>query len=312
MILKMNKFDFITLNSRNMKKVTIYSILIFLLYTSLLNAQVSGNEVYNQSYSSSYDKVLSFDKLYLTDSTFIVKANILNNVIADNYVAVFGLAEESNTLEDCNNKIEKRIAAFILRLRKLGINAEDVYTDLTTQNKIYDYKITDKVAEEYLQGFEIKKNVIIRFKKIKDLEEICIVATDFQIYDLVKVDYLVDDINKIYTQMFHEAVQLINQKKDLYVGATNIKLYPGSQIYGESFYHYTPNQLYKSYNAYESGRVSGYNKSYTVKDIRKSQTYYYNKINYSGFDKVINPSVTEPPIEFILSLAIKYEIKNTK
>lgn len=296
-----------------MKTFGVICCFIFLMPLHHLLAQVSGNEAYDQSYSSSYNiNQQNFQKLYLTDSTFIIQANVLYNIIADNYVAVFGLSESSITLEDCNNKIEKRISGFISRLQKLGIPPEDVYTDMTTQNKIYDYKITGKVAEEFLQGFEIKKNVIVRFKKIKDLDEMCIAATDFQIYDLVKVDYLVSDINKIYTKLFQTAMEVINQKKNLYQSAASMKILTSSQIYGENFQSYTPNQLYKSYNAFESGKVYNYNENYTVKDIRKSKTFYYNKINYSGFDQVINPSVTEPAIEYILQLAIKFQIEKPK
>lgn len=295
-----------------MKTKILFVIATLLLLVSTINAQVSGNSVYSQNYNSTNTKLQTVDKLFLTDSTFIIQANVALNVIADNYVAIFGVAEQSATLVECNDKIEKRIQSFITDLSKLGITQTDIYVDMTTQNKIYDYKMSSSIAEEYLKGFELKKNVIIKFKNIKDLEKMVLSASTFQIYDLVKVDYNVTDINKIYTQLFQTATEIINQKKGLYVSATNAKLSSVSQIYGDEFYSYSPSQLYKSYTAYEGSDVYGGYNSYTKKDLRKSVTYYYDKINYSGFDKVINPIVTEPSVEFILTLQIKFQIEKSK
>jgi len=179
---------------------------------------------------------------------------------------------------------------------------------MTTQNKIYDYKVNGNIAEQYIKGFEIKKNVIVKFKSLKTLDKMVIAAETHQIYDLVKVDYEVIDINKIYTHLFLSATEIINQKKGLYVSVTNAKLYPVSQIYGESYYSYYPQQRYKSYSAYESSDVLDDYGSLKKKLLRKSKTYYYDKMNYSGLDKVINPSVTEPAIEFILTLQVKFQI----
>lgn len=289
---------------------------IFLITTLLLSigftliAQHSGNNVYGQN--NSIEKKQTLDKLYLTDSTFIIEANILANIIADSYVITFGVNEESTTVKDCNEKIEKRIQGFVAELNKQGYSENDVYIDMTTQNKIFDYKTTGNIAEQYLKGFEIKKNVIIKLKNIKELDKILISASNYQIYDLVKVDYIVTDIAKVYNQLFQSATEIINQKKAMYISTTNAKLSSTSQIYSEQFYSYYPNQLYKSYTAYESGDVYNNYSNYTKKDLRKSTTFYYDKINYSNFDKVISPSIIEPAVEFVLTLQIKYQNEKSK
>ena len=289
-------------------KIFIWGILTQLSIST--NAQQGGNFLYGQNYNQTFGKESATDKRFLTDSTFTIEGSVLMNVIADSYVATFGVAEESTTLKDCNEKIEKRIQGFTAELLKLGVAQTDIYIDMTTQNKIFDYKMNGNVAEQFLKGFELKKNVIVKFKKIIDLDEMVISASNFQIYDLVKVDYVVDDINKYYVQLFQSAMEIINQKKGLYVAATSAKLLPTSEIYGESFYSYYPSQLYKSYTAYSSSEVYDYNT--TKKDMRKSPTYYYDKINYSGFDKIINPIVTEPTVEFVLTLQIKFQIEKAK
>jgi uncharacterized protein YggE len=297
-----------------MKSNLIIFLLLFITSNYPAYAQISGNEAYNKGYNySSSNRSGDLERLYINDSSFIINAKVLYNIVADSYVAVFGLSQESTNLKDCDAKIEERIEGFSASLQKAGISPENIYTEMTTQNKIYDYKLNGNLAEEYLQGFEIKKNVIVRFKNIGYLEKMIILAADRQIYDLVKVDYIVEDIDKVYTKLFQSAMEVINQKKLLYTSATNMKILPNSHIYAENFYCLNPNQLYKSYKAYESGDIKlPYNSSYQIKDIRKSQTFYYDKTDYSGFDKVINPSVTEPAIEYALELEIKYDLDNQK
>ncbi|MBK9981765.1 MAG: SIMPL domain-containing protein [Saprospiraceae bacterium] len=286
--------------------------LISLLFCTIwltVYGQQSGNSVYGQGYTKG--KMPGKETLYLSDSTFIIEASVLQNVIADGYVATFGLAEEATTLKECNEKIDKRIKDFTSQLTKMGVAKTDIYVDMTSQNKVYDYKITGEVAEEYLQGFELKKNVIVKFNHISDLDQMVIMASNLEIYDLVKVDYIVNDLNAIHTQLLTAASEIISQKKTLYAALTNAHLSPTAEIYGDQFYSFYPDQLYASYQAFESGNISGsgYNNTYTTKDARKSATYYYDKINYSGFDKVINPYVTEPAVEFVITLQIKFEIE---
>jgi uncharacterized protein YggE len=296
-----------------MKSKLLIILLIFVISYYPTNAQISGNEAYNKNNYSSSDESGNRVKLYLNDSTFIIRANVLYNIIADSYVAVFGISQESSNLKECDTKIEERIEGFSASLQKLGINPDNIYSDMTTQNKIYDYKINGNLAEEYLQGFEIKKNIIIRFKNIGYLEKMLIIGANYQIYDLVKVDYIVEDINKVYTKLFQSALEVINQKKLLFINATNMKVLPNSQIYSENFYCLSPNQLYKSYKAYESGDMKlPYNSPYQIKEIRKSQTFYYNKMDYSGFDKVINPGITEPAVEYALELELKFDLDKQK
>ncbi len=295
-----------------MKRTTTLLHLALLLLSPVIHAQLSGNSVYGKNYNENYpaERNRHSKMTYLTDSTCAIEADVLLNVIADAYVVTFGVSEEAATVKECSENIEKRIAGFVSELNKMGY--PDSYIDMTTQNKVFAYTTNGNVAEQYLKGFEIKKNVIIRLKSIKALDKLVIAASNYQIYDLVKVDYIVTDMGKVYGQLFQAATEIINQKKALYLGITNIRLAPNAQIYGEQFYSYYPDQLYKTYTAYESSEVySNYN-NYVRKDLRKSATFYYDKINYSGFDKVINPTVTEPAVEFVLNLQIKYQIEKNK
>lgn len=289
-----------------MKVKKVIVLLIFLLI-SKLNAQVSGNSA-QKNYQRNQIGFLEPQKLFITDSTFIVQANILKNVVADNYVAVFGVNEKANSLKESNENINKRITNFISDLVKMGINKNDIYVDMTTQTRIYDYKIKEEVATQYINGFEIKKNVILKFKKIADLDKMVICASNYAIYDLIKVDYLVSNEEEVYSNLFEIAKSTIEKKKNLYVSATNVKLDTSSQIFGEKFYSQSPQESYNSYTSNLSSTYTNDNSYNKRLDLVKTPTYYYDKLNYSGFDKIINPVVTEPVVEYVLSLQIKFKI----
>lgn len=284
--------------------------ILLLIGSNALMAQHSGNMVYGDDLPARMRS--SIQKSYLTDSTFIIEANVLMNVTADSYVVTFGVTDSAATMQESNIRITKRLDGFINALSKLNIAQKDIYVDMTTQNKLFDYRVKGNTAEQYLKGFEIAKNVIIRIKDIKDLDNLLVTASGYQIYDLVKVDYIVNDVNKVRNQLFKLATDEINEKKDLYIAATQARLLPVSQIYGEEFYSYYPAQLYKSYTAQNSGKVYSEYDRFVKKDLKNSTTYYYDKVNYSGFDKIINPSVIEPAVEFVLGLQIKFQIEKVK
>ncbi len=285
------------------------TILLLLFLGNTLFGQISGNSVIDQNYTNLRQPVTT--KIYLTDSTFVIQANVLANIIADSYVAVFGVSESAKSLADANTNIDKRIQAFISALTKSGIAKDDIFVDMTTQTQLADYKITGNYAEQFISGFEQKKNVIVNFTGIQDLGNLVTLASGFEIYDLVKVDYIVNDITPVYSKLFEAAMEIINTKKKLYLSATGLKLLPASQVYGESFTGYYPNQMYKSYTPNVTSELYTYydDSKFRKKDLKKNTTYYYEKVSHSYFDKVLNPVVTEPAVGFVLTLQIKYEVE---
>lgn len=288
-------------------RISFWGILLFSALTTF--GQVGGNQVFNREHRER-PATPQAEKIFLTDSTFFIRASILKNVISDSYVATFGVVESAKTLKEANTQIDDRIQKFIFALKKIGVLHADIYVDITTQTRILDYKTDGNYAEQFISGFEQKKNVIVKFKEIKDLDKMVIAASEFEIYDLIKVDYIVDDPNKIYTELFQTAMELLNNKKDLYVKTTNIKLKKSPKISSESFYYLTPSKLYQSYTPKNiSTDYEDYSSNRKKKTLQISTTYYYDNIDYSTFDKVINPIITEPSVEFILLLQLKFDIE---
>lgn len=281
---------------------------LFICTSVHLFAQHSGNHLTDNN--NAYTSQPGVNRLYLSDSSFVIQAKVMTNIIADTYVITFGVTEYAKTLKEANTQIDQKITKFIAALKSgFGGQVSDVYVDMTTQTQVSDYKVNGNYAEQFVSGYEQKKNIIFRLKSVRDLDKIVTLASEHDIYDLAKVDYIVTDINSVYTQLFQAATDIIQSKKMMYAKATNVEIKRSSQIYGESFYSFSPAQLYKSYTPNVSKEYVDYGNFSKRKDLRKNTTYFYDHINHSGFDKVINPIVTEPTVEYILVLQIRFDIE---
>lgn len=288
-------------------KKTIYSILIYIISFSGFG-QMSGNAVYG---SSNYYKENQNQRGFnLTDSNLSFTVKVMMSKKADAFTIIFGLNEESETVESCNSKINKRINDFINSLGKIGIKKQDTYSDFISQNKIYDYSVTNNKAEQFEKGFEIKKNIIISVNSLKNIDSIIETASEFKIYDVIKIDYLSTTSNEVYDNLFQEALKIAETKKDRYLKSFN-KRSVGNPTATDNFDMITPESQYKNYKAFESSELesySGSSNSLVKKLARKNSTFYYDGISQSGIDKIIDNASPEIGIQYVLTLTISYKI----
>ncbi|EAY26480.1 SIMPL domain-containing protein [Microscilla marina] len=276
-----------------------------------LTAQHAGNSYYKKrTYSSSQQAV---DISNSKGTKLVVTANILKYVEADEFVAVFGLSEEAPSVKACNEKITQRLQGFVQKLKGLGIRQDDYYIDMVTQNQVYGYSFDSdkKVATEKTEGFELKKNIAIRYKDDKLLNKMLQLAAQYGIYDLIKVDYLKYNQAPIYKELWKEALKVIEQKKGVYLEVTGVKLWDKSKILSERFGAYLPGQMYQSYTAFQSASVSSPSysrRNFTRIDKRKLKTVYYDPPNFSKYDKVLNNNPVKPMLQFHLQVTIEYDV----
>lgn len=284
-------------------------------------AQASGNVGYSQAggnaraeQNEKNKRTLAKEDAPPTGSSMFIEASVLMNVKADEHVAVFGVAQECNTVAECNQKMDATISEFSGELKGLGIGGEDVFVDFAAQNKIYGYEVAGGIAKEKLVGFELKKNISVHYKEKLLLDRLVIAASRSRIFDLIKVDYIVRDTGNIQNRLMEEAARIIKQKAARYEKLLEIRLLPPAQVYAERPSIYFPTEMYDSYTAYESEDISTdyYRQKYTVQGARKSRTFFFNPLNADGFDYVMNPVVIEPVVQFTLYLRVKYEIEQAR
>ena len=301
-----------------MKFIYLSIIIGFFSIQSL--AQVSGNQVYSNN-STSYNNYSSIDlsrinhnKISLTDSSIQINVRVLMNKAADSYQVTFATNQEAKTLTACNREINERICNFITGLSKFSIKEEDCYVDFVSQTKVYDYEVSENSAQQFEDGFEIKKNILIKFTEISDLDELIELAASQQIYDLVKVEYIDHTMEKTYEEMYKAAFDLIKSRLKLYTDLYSIKVLKTIPALTDNFYAIFPKSQYKSYQAFESSQLdiyrNNYGRNYVQKEARKHRTFYYEGVSTSGFDKVINPNKPEIGLQYVFMLSVQYELEH--
>ena len=289
-------------------------IVILLLTFSVSQAQISGNQIYgNNSYNGNNYNQSNLPNnavVSINDNHLTVTVKLLQNKKADGFVITLGLNEEDETVSGCSKKINTRIDGFLDKIKTLGIKKENVYIDFISQTKIYDFEVSGLNSEQVDKGFEIKKNIIITTSNANSLEKLIALASDFEIHDVIKVEYYNNETDAIHNSLFDEALVLAEAKKIRYMKAFGKRII-GTPTATEEFATIFPKTQYNTYQAFETAEIqTNYNNRspYLKKIARKNKTFYYDGISSAGFDKVINPNQTEVGIQYVMTITMHYKI----
>lgn len=305
-----------------MKNLLLISFLA-IICISTSTAQIAGNAVVAQNNGSYYSNVNnSVDlSLNLQHSSFsrLLEANVMINVEATAFVAIFSLTQFAESIEEAEAAMKNRVGIFLNDLGKINIGSNQIFLDPVSMLPTYETELTEKklskTFNEVPTGFEMKKNVHIRFYKHPQINEIISVAAKAEVYDLVKVDYFVQDKDSIINLLRQEALLIIKLKKQAFESAgLHTRLSNLGEMSGMAF----PMERYAQYTAYKSGTApyqmvrSNKNKVQTVQYnyADKQKTVYYDKVSEKQFDKIINPVVTEPVIQIYFSMKAEFNIYN--
>ena len=248
---------------------------------SICLAQVAGNQIYREQNYSNQNTArqpnVSDGKLWGGQyRIYSIESGVLLNVKPDSFMVVFGFDRLGSTSENSNAQVNVVFDEFTKDLQTLGITKEDIFVDFITQ--------TTTIVDQTTRAFQTKKNISIRYKDRKLFEKIVSLAAKNSIFDLVKVDYVVSNPEKVRADLFEQASQSIKAKHKKYVDTFGLTLAPKSLGI-------------EKYDAfYPSDRYKGYQKS-----------FYYEPINQDSFDKVINPVGIEPLVQFTIYLRMDYD-----
>jgi uncharacterized protein YggE len=257
-------------------------------------------------------------KAQMPTNVLAVEVNAMMNVEADSYLAIFHLVQLGQSAEEADSLISGRINRLEKKLVNKGIvSQKDFFPDMLSFMPVYDIDTVKKIfSKEYIEtpvGFEIQKNLHIKFRDARVLDQIVTEAVKEQIYDLIKVEYFISNQQEVYAQLREKAQELMKEKVDNYESLGMVL--EGSHIRGaEKTGAIFPLERYQTYrsNAQVSlaSRMKGKGKH--KKDIRRPSTLYYNKIAYSEFDIVENASITEPPVQFTYNITLHLELPPKK
>lgn len=303
------------------KKLTL--VICCAVFTLMSFAQIAGNAIAsgnvnfnNPNYGP--DPVDLNITPYSSSFSQLMEANVMINVKASSFVAIFSMTQFGKTIEEAETAMKARTELFAAFLRQTNSGALYVFFDPVSMVPTYEMEITEKklskTYNEVPTGFEIKKNVHITFKEQNQINDIVSIASKAEVYDLVKVEYNVDDKDAILERLRNEALQILMNKKmviekaGIFTRFTNVGEKQGSAF---------PVERYAQYTAFKSGtapyQLASYKKDKPAQTVQynyadKQKTIYYEKVSDKQFDKVINPVVHEPMVQIYFSLKGQFTI----
>ena len=273
-----------------------------------------ANYQYNQT-NQILDRNPASNALVYNDEINIT-VNGLMNVLADNYVAVFNIIQVGATAKNADSLMGSRIGQFKTGLKSIGVDTSDIKIDMISFMPKYDYKrdniIFSRKYNEVPVGFELEKNVYVRFKHTKSLDGILSMAAQAEIYDLVKVDCTFPNTERLLDSLRLCCLEELRAKNKSYQLA-GFRLDTLKKTMADGFKTIYPETKYVSYQALSRPSIG------SIKRRQDDQPYvnqatipysrFYGQVCYDNYDIVINPVITEPVVQLSYTISVKYFLK---
>ena len=294
-----------------MKRTKTVLAICFFATVSIATAQVKGNYDYRNSNNYSADfgtqttpsRYSGIPMQQPGDLNFTIRG--LYNVTADSYLAIFSITQVGKTQKETNQLLQTKIDSIRFEILKMGKKAE-LYVDMISFVPIYEVvsekkMFSKKTYNEIPIGFELKKNLHFKYTDPQVLETLVTLCANQEIYDLVRVDYFVENIEAKKAELIKKAEAQLNAKIARYAELTKETYNDKNRLLAEGFAVHYPVEQYQSYQAYCSNALE-YKAGVVVPSQKVVSQFYMPKLNKS-YDFVINPSFLAPVVQ------IEYEIK---
>lgn len=273
-----------------------------------------GNAIYGHGYQQAQPMAY-----FISDTTIQLGVKVMMNVAVKRYVAILAVTQNGATADSCHWLISQRINSMIQQITNAGVLASDINIDFISQVPTFEYEIEKKqfskrTYNEIPTGFQLKKNLHIGYARSEQLEAILAAAAEQEIYDLVKVEYIIENQEELLDSLRDMGSDILKKKLDMLtkIGA---KIEDALPTLTESSSVIYPIERYRSYTAYSAAQLPAYSGrknpiAVEVNPVTKPITNYYEKLTTSSFDAVLNPNVVEPSPQLTYELYVRYTFQN--
>ncbi|HBF19060.1 MAG TPA: SIMPL domain-containing protein [Cryomorphaceae bacterium] len=289
-------------------KLLLLTSMVFL--GTRIQAQVRGNYDFRSSVQMQTAAVRLPQAGSLTslsgpgNHTFSIKG--LYNCEADSYLAIFTITQTGKTQRETDSLVSSKIEAIKAALTSKA-TAVEVYVDMISFIPIFEVEHTKKLFSkdtynEIPKGFELKQNLHFRYTEPAMLNELVSLCAREEIYDLVRVDYFVDDLAAKKAELMARAETLLNLQLSRYQKILGEDFNQFQKLLSDGFAMHYPLEQYQSYTAYCSNKLNVVQENGTFVPATKTTSEFYMPKTAKGYDFVINSSLLKPVVQ------IEYEL----
>lgn len=294
------------------------SFLGLLCASAFLHAQHAGNIHQQKPVASEHLQQApvqyntAFSPPTLDPNYFYVNVKVLYNQVPDAFLAIFNVLQLGENAEDANDQMETRIEAILSGLSKIGIPRDEVFIDMISQIPIYEYEVQKKVFSKTYQeipaGIELQKNLHVRFKDGNLMEKVVRLMAQQEVFELVKVDYLIKNQGKILQDVRKAALAYSQEELKSY-STLGVRYDTLPVLFNDSRKVIFPLTRYQSYPSKTSSSLKEKVKDPSqVQQVRTPKVVYYQALPTDDYSVVINPLVNEPCVQFHYELMLRYQL----
>jgi len=290
-------------------------IVTFVIYSASSFGQVLGNANYIQPWKGGQQSINLNQGLmpmpHIQEHEVNLKVKGIYNAKPDAYIAIFSLTQFSKTVEEADELLNSRIGNIKIELATFE-NEIELYIDVISFIPIYEYAVEKKIFSkktynEIPKGFEQKKNLHIKFSDIAYLDLIITACARYEIYDMVRVDYLVKGLETAKDSLRNKAMRTMNKKIGFNEKLTNKDFSEARKFMIDKFELYYPTERYQSYQAYAYSSILKKNGA-NVNQTQKSTTMNYVPIYFRDHDFIFHYDEVEPCVQIIYEVNLKIKI----
>ncbi len=285
--------------------------IIFVLFSFVdTYSQASGNINYQkQRRSRVYDYGVNVS--FSSRNNIIISVKGQNNVKADEYVAIFSLTQTGKTHQEVDKLMNNRLQAIESSVKEIE-GVSEFFVDMVSFVPQYEYDVEKKLFSrttynEIPKGFELKKNIHIRYSKHKLLDKIVSVCAKQEVYDLVVVDYILKNLEAEKQKLRGKAKSLLKKKLAFQRELLQDDLVKYKKEVVEGFKIFHPVDRYNSYQAFATSSLQLRRKA-NVKTAPKNTTLHYKPITNKVYDFIINPVIVEPVVQILYEVKMRIKL----
>ncbi len=238
-----------------------------------------------------------------------IQIRVLKNATPTGYTAIFHINQAGEKVSELDSNLSRRLRKFISLGKEIGLKPSDFYTDMIALVPVFrkEKKLFSSTYVEVPKGFEMQKNLHIRYTKASHLDQLFSMAAQCEIYDLIKVEYHYDVLQAAHTEMRLKAQELLKLRM-AHLKSAGIALDTCFRTLSESIHQTDPVDQYKPYQPLA---ISAITDDVTPEGAGRPNrsTLFHNRESEDNFDAVINPSPLEPSIQISYTLYAHYERK---
>lgn len=297
-----------------MKTFKIILPVIVYLFSLIAAGQESGNVNYGPNrYNAQQQPMENITGGSENEMTFTIRG--IYNEKPSLYAATFSLMQVGESQQEIDQLLNERIDAIVAGIKKLDTSIE-VVTDMISFVPVYQYEQSNrlfsrKTYNEVPAGYQMKKNLIIKYKT-RILDRIVSICAGQEVYDLVKVDYIITNLDAIQAKLQAKTLEEYKAKLAYYAQLKGASLEQKEKSITENFNIVYPVESYNRYTAFSRAQMPHQRNRPDINPAMKTETLYYNPVMAKSHTFVINPEITEPCVQVFYDLSVTIKLKDDK